>query len=144
METKRTLLIEITVTPMHSIYPNEVLHFRQRAKGMGMYSLFQAIFAIVLTYGASAAIAIIGWKVWVSIPLPSATILTRVRQIYFVFIAIDLAALCFTYFLFPEFKGLSLEEIDLIFETPDTTAVKVANRLQKSKRERREHELSPL
>jgi hypothetical protein len=45
------------------VYPNEVLHFRQRAKGMGMYSLFQAIFGIALTYGASALIAKIGWKV---------------------------------------------------------------------------------
>lgn len=49
---------------MHSVYPNEVLHFSQRAKGMGLYSLFQAAFGIGLTYGASALIAKIGWKVF--------------------------------------------------------------------------------
>ena len=105
---------------MHSIYPNEVLHYTQRAKGMGMYSLFQACFGIVLTYGASAVIKIIGWK------------------IYFIFIVIDLAALVLTYFYFPEFKSLSLEEIDLVFETPGTHPVTLSKRLQRAKRAQRE------
>ena len=60
------------VVSMHSVYPNEVLHFSQRAKGMGMYSWFQAIFGIALTYGASALIAKIGWKVCPDLLLPSA------------------------------------------------------------------------
>ena len=51
---------------------------------------------------------------------------------------IDIAAIVFTYFFFPEFRGLSLEEIDLIFETPDTTPVKISLRLQEAKKERRQ------
>jgi hypothetical protein len=88
---------------MHSIYPNEVLHYTQSAKGMGMYSLFQACFSIVMSYGVSAVMAKIGWN------------------IYFVFIFIDLAAIALTYQFFPEFRFLSLEEIDLVFETPGHT-----------------------
>ena len=104
---------------MHSIYPNEVLHYTQRAKGMGMYSLFQAIFGIIMTYGASAAMQKIQWK------------------IYFVFIVIDLAAIGFTWKFFPEFKSLSLEEIDLVFETPGTHPVALSKKLQQAKKEKR-------
>ena len=28
------------VNALHNMYPNEVLHYSQRAKGMGMYSFF--------------------------------------------------------------------------------------------------------
>jgi hypothetical protein len=107
---------------MHSIYPNEVLHYTQRAKGMGMYSLFQACFGIVMTYGVSAAMAKIGWK------------------IYFVFIFIDLAAIALTYQFFPEFRFLSLEEIDLVFETPGTHPVALSKKLQKAKKQKRAEE----
>jgi hypothetical protein len=43
---------------------------------------------------------------------------------------------------FPEFRHLSLEEIDLVFETSGTRPVKVANKLQKAKDEKRREELS--
>ena len=67
-------------------------------------------------------------------------ILTSAAQIYFVFIVIDLAALAVTWKFFPEFKGLSLEEIDLVFETPDTNPVALSKKLQKAKREKREED----
>lgn len=38
---------------------------------------------------------------------------------------------------FPEFRHLSLEEIDLIFETDDTRPVALANTLQEAKKEKR-------
>jgi hypothetical protein len=47
-----------------------------------------------------------------------------------------------TYKFFPEFKGLSLEEIDLVFETPDTNPVALSKKLQKAKKEKRREELS--
>jgi hypothetical protein len=109
---------------MHSIYPNEVLHYTQRAKGMGMYSLFQACFGIIMTYGVSAVMEIIRWK------------------IYFVFIVIDLAAIALTWKFFPEFKSLSLEEIDLVFETPGADPVKLSKKLQQAKSEKRREEVS--
>ena len=63
-------------------------------------------------------------------------------QIYVIFIAIDIAAVGFTYFFFPEFKNLSLEEIDLVFETLHSRPVKVANKLQKAKKEKRQQAVS--
>ena len=68
--------------------------------------------------------------------------LTFLAQIYFVFIVIDLLAIGITYKLFPEFKGLSLEEIDLVFETPDTDPVTLSKKLQKAKKEKREEEVA--
>jgi hypothetical protein len=65
-----------------------------------------------------------------------------VSKIYFLFIAIDFSAIFFTYRYFPEFRHLSLEEIDLVFETPATHPVKVANELQRAKREKRQQERS--
>lgn len=52
---------------LHNIYPNEVLHYSQRAKGMGMYSLFQNIFGLIMTYGMGEALAKIEWKVGFSV-----------------------------------------------------------------------------
>jgi hypothetical protein len=71
-------------------------------------------------------------------------LLTLFCQIYFVFIFIDLAAIGITYVFFPEFKGLSLEEIDLVFETPNTNPVALSKKLQKAKKDRREHEPSSV
>jgi hypothetical protein len=42
-----------------------------------------------------------------------------------------------TYLYFPEFRQLSLEEIDIIFETKGTHPVKLSKALQEAKREKR-------
>lgn len=49
------------------------------------------------------------------------------------FIAIDLVFLYLTWQFFPEFRFLSLEEIDYVFETPGVHPVKMSKRLQKAK-----------
>lgn len=54
---------------LHNIYPNEVLHYSQRAKGMGMYSFFQNIFGLIMTYGMGEALARIQWKASLTLPL---------------------------------------------------------------------------
>jgi hypothetical protein len=61
-------------------------------------------------------------------------------KIYFVFIFIDLAAIALTYKFFPEFKSLSLEEIDLVFETPGTHPVALSKKLQQAKMAKRREE----
>ncbi|EEU35516.1 uncharacterized protein NECHADRAFT_55554 [Fusarium vanettenii 77-13-4] len=101
---------------LHNIYPNEVLHYSQRAKGMGMYSFFQNCFGLVMTYGMGEALAKIEWK------------------IYFIFIGIDSVCLYLTWYYFPEFQHLSLEEIDHIFETPGVHPVKISKALHPKSR----------
>jgi hypothetical protein len=62
--TKRGFAANLSiVSVLHNIYPNEVLHFSQRAKGMGSYSFFQNCFGFAMTYGGAAAVAALGWKV---------------------------------------------------------------------------------
>ncbi|KPM44497.1 hypothetical protein AK830_g2060 [Neonectria ditissima] len=82
---------------LHNVYPNEVLHYSQRAKGMGMYSFFQNALGFAMTYGVATN--------------------EGAGQIYFVFIGINSLCLYLTWQFFPEFRFLSLEEIDHVFET---------------------------
>lgn len=51
------------------MYPNEVLHYSQRAKGMGMYSFFQNCFGFAMSYGFSIVLADLQWKVCVPTPI---------------------------------------------------------------------------
>lgn len=48
---------------LHNIYPSEVLHYTQRAKGMGLYSFFQGAFGFAMLYGSAAALEALQWKV---------------------------------------------------------------------------------
>ncbi|KAF5640385.1 MFS sugar transporter transporter [Fusarium sp. NRRL 25303] len=107
------------VAVLHNVYPNEVLHYSQRAKGMGMYSFFQNCFGFIMTYGVSYALQAWQWK------------------IYFLFIGIDLVCIYLTWQFFPEFSHLSLEEIDTVFETPGVNPVKMSKKLQIAKKEKR-------
>ncbi|KAF3074787.1 Lactose permease [Trichoderma lentiforme] len=100
---------------LHNVYPTEVLHYSQRAKGMGLYSFFQNCLGFAMTYGVGELLAKIEWKT------------------YFMFIAVDLVFLYLTWQFFPEFRFLSLEEIDYVFETPGVHPVKMSKRLQKAK-----------
>ncbi|TVY26880.1 hypothetical protein LHYA1_G004456 [Lachnellula hyalina] len=105
------------------MYPNEVLHYSQRAKGMGIYSFFQNCFGFAMSYGFSVVLADLQWKT------------------YFIFMGINAFAIYSTWQWFPEFRHLSLEEIDIIFETEGTRPVALANKLQEAKDEKRKEEL---
>lgn len=63
----------------------------------------------------------------------------RTMQIYFIFIGIDIACFGLTWIYFPEFRYLSLEEIDYVFETPGVHPVTMSKKLQKSKVETRRY-----
>lgn len=103
---------------MHNLYPVEVLSLTVRAKGMGIYNLIQGAAGTVNNYGISVGMAKIGYKIWV---------------VYIVYNTIQLAL---SYFLFPETHGLSLEEIDAVFETPGVRPVKMSLDIQKAKKEK--------
>lgn len=63
-------------------------------------------------------------------------------QLYIFFICFNIFICGVTYFTFPEYKGLSLELIDIIFETPNVNPVKLSLQMQTAKKARREEEQS--
>ncbi|KAL5423337.1 hypothetical protein PMIN06_005816 [Paraphaeosphaeria minitans] len=105
------------IATMHNLYPVEVLSLNLRSKGMGFYGLIQGACGVVEAYGISIGIEKVGYKIWV------------------VYIAYNTVQLGLSYFIFPETAGLSLEEIDSIFETPGVQPVKMSLLIQKGKEE---------
>lgn len=106
------------IATMHNLYPVEILSLPLRAKGMGLYSLIQGGASAAQTYGISVGISKVGYKIWV------------------VYIVYNTVQLVLSYFVFPETGGLSLEEIDAVFETPGVRPVKMSLDIQKAKKER--------
>lgn len=106
------------IATMHNLYPVEILSLALRAKGMGLYGLIQGAAGTVHNYGISVGIEKLGYKIWC---------------VYIVYNTVQLAL---SYFLFPETFGLSLEEIDAVFETPRVHPVKMSLDIQKAKQER--------
>lgn len=114
---------------MHNLYPVELLTLALRAKGMGLYGLVQGAAGTVQNYGISIGFQKIGYKLWC------------------VYIVYNCIQLVLSYFVFPETWGLTLEEIDAVFETPGVRPVKMSLDIQKAKKEkarleaeRQEHE----
>lgn len=108
----------LLIATMHNLYPVELLALVLRAKGMGLYGLIQGAAGTVQNYGISVGIQKIGYKIWV---------------VYIVYNAIQLVL---SYFIFPETYGLSLEEIDVVFDTPGVRPVKMSLGIQKAKEEK--------
>ncbi|KAH8554453.1 putative MFS sugar transporter protein [Umbelopsis sp. PMI_123] len=108
------------IATMHNLYPVELISLPLRARGMGLYGLIQGIAGVIQTYGISIGIEKLGYK------------------IYVVFIIYNCVQLALSYFLFPETGGLSLEEIDIIFETPGVSPMKMGEKVEKAKKERKE------
>ncbi|KAI1860122.1 hypothetical protein JX265_010046 [Neoarthrinium moseri] len=106
------------IATMHNLYPVEILSLPLRAKGMGLYAMFQGAAGVVNTYAISLGIQQLGYKIWA------------------VYIGYNLVQLVASYFIFPETSKLSLEEIDTIFETKSTDPVKLSLKISKAKQER--------
>lgn len=68
--------------------------------------------------GISVGINKMGYKIWV------------------VFIVYNSIQLVLSYFVFPETSGLSLEEIDNVFETPGVKPVRMSLDIYKAKKEK--------
>jgi hypothetical protein len=85
---------------------------------MGLYGLVQGAAGTVSSYGISVGISKIGYKIWV------------------VFTVYNTIQLGLSYLIFPETIGLSLEEIDYVFETTGVRPVKMSFDIQKAKREK--------
>ncbi|KAF9777041.1 hypothetical protein IL306_004691 [Fusarium sp. DS 682] len=88
----------VGVTPITQLYPPEVLSYSIRTNGMAMWAGTIAIFAIGTTLVFPIALEAISWR------------------LYFIIGAWDLLETIFVAVFWVETKGLSLEEIDELFE----------------------------
>ncbi|TFK51357.1 hypothetical protein OE88DRAFT_1629880 [Heliocybe sulcata] len=84
-------------TPCQALYPTEVLAYNARAKGLGMYGLFQNIVTFINTYAAPVGIDNDSWR------------------FYFLYLAVDAVGIAVIYIFFVETKGRNIEEMDAIF-----------------------------
>ncbi|KAF4997510.1 hypothetical protein FGRMN_3874 [Fusarium graminum] len=86
-------------TPLQALYPVEVLSYEIRAKGMAFSSLFTNAAMLVMQFGIPVALEKIAWKT------------------YIVFCIWCVCQSIILYFLVPETKNRTLEELDHIFSS---------------------------
>ncbi|KAK7429763.1 hypothetical protein QQZ08_003608 [Neonectria magnoliae] len=86
-------------TPLQALYPVEVLSYEIRAKGMAFSSLFTSAAMLVMQFGIPVALEDIAWKT------------------YIVFCCWCFIQSAILYFLVPETKNRTLEELDQIFSS---------------------------
>ncbi|KAH7153623.1 general substrate transporter [Dactylonectria macrodidyma] len=84
-------------TPLQALYPVEVLSYEIRAKGMAFSSLFTSAAMLVMQFGMPVALKNIAWKTYI---------------VFCIWCFIQSGIL---YFLVPETKNRTLEELDHIF-----------------------------
>lgn len=100
------------ITPLTVLYPPEVLSFDIRAVGMGIYTFTTKLCGLFVTMAVPFGLAAIGWKM------------------YIINASIDILMVVFVLIFWVETRGLTLEEVDKIFDgekhsdAPDLEAVK--------------------
>jgi sugar porter (SP) family MFS transporter len=87
-------------TPLQALYPVEVLSYEMRAKGMAFSSLFTNAAMLVMQFGIPVALKNIAWKTYI---------------VFCIWCVIQSIIL---FFLVPETKNRTLEELDFIFSSP--------------------------
>lgn len=87
-------------TPLQALYPVEVLSFEMRAKGMAFSSLAVNAGGLLNQFAIPVALERIEWKT------------------YIVYIVWCFCQSVILYFLIPETRGFTLEELDEIFKAP--------------------------
>lgn len=89
---------DLAFAPLFISYPAEILPFQLRAKGIAVTLSVDAVACFFNQYVNPVAFTAIGWRY------------------YCVFIGCLVVFLALIYFLFPETKGRSLEEVAMIFD----------------------------
>ncbi|KAJ5398996.1 hypothetical protein N7465_009485 [Penicillium sp. CMV-2018d] len=105
---------DIAYSPLFISYPAEILPFQLRAKGIAVTLSVDAVACFFNQYVNPVAFTAIGWKY------------------YCVFLGCLVVFLVHIYFLFPETKGRSLEEVAMIFDKEkesDITTLPIATSL---------------
>lgn len=100
------------ITPLTVLYPPEVLSYDIRAVGMGIYTFTTKLCGLFVTLAVPFGLAAIGWKV------------------YIINASVDILMVIFVLVFWVETRGLTLEEVDKIFDgekhsdVPDLEAIK--------------------
>ncbi|KAK9371410.1 general substrate transporter [Lipomyces kononenkoae] len=110
---------DIAYTPLSIAYPVEILPYHLRAKGLSLNLTVVYATGFFNQYVNPIALAAISWK------------------FYFVYIGCLFSFIFIVYFLFPETKGRTLEEIAIVFDGPDAVP---HGYLHDEKNEKVEHE----
>ncbi|KAH7002430.1 general substrate transporter [Ilyonectria destructans] len=96
---------DISFTPLLYAYPTEIFPYYLRSKGLGL-TLFSSYLALIFNLFVNPiAMEAITWKY------------------YIVYCCVNFAIFGFIYFIYPETKGHSLEEIAEVFEKDSTDAI---------------------
>ncbi|KAF4342168.1 lactose permease [Fusarium beomiforme] len=98
-------------TPLQALYPVEVLSYEIRAKGMAFSSLFTNAAMLVMQFGIPVALKNIAWKT------------------YIVFCIWCVCQSIILYFLVPETKNRTLEELDHIFSSENPVKTSTQKKL---------------
>lgn len=99
------------ITPLTVLYPPEVLSFDIRAVGMGIYTFTTKLCGLFVTMAVPFGLAAISWKV------------------YIINASVDILMVLFVVVFWVETRGLTLEEVDRLFDgvkhsdVPDLEAV---------------------
>jgi len=88
------------LTPLQALYPVEVLSYEMRAKGMAFQGMATNASGLLGQFAWPVSLKSIGWKT------------------YIIFIAWDAVQSVIMYFALPETKNRTLEELDVIFNSP--------------------------
>ncbi|KAF5962403.1 lactose permease [Fusarium bulbicola] len=105
------------------LYITEILPFNLRMRGQALYQLFATCFTLLSTYAIPVGLDDLAWKLY---------------TIFIPWVVIEFAVI---YFVFPETKGPSLEEIAIIFDGKDADASPVENKLDYVERAEVEHKI---
>ncbi|KAK1977522.1 general substrate transporter [Colletotrichum cereale] len=97
-------------TPMQALYPVEVLSYEIRAKGMAFSGLFTNFALLSNQLGVPVALKNIQWKTYI---------------VFCVWCFVQAGIL---YFLVPETKNRTLEELDIIFAAPNPVKASTAKK----------------
>lgn len=89
------------------LYITEILPFNMRMRGQACFQLFGTSFSLLSTYAVPVGLENMAWKFYI---------------IFIPWVVIEFTVL---YFVYPETKGPSLEEIAFIFDGPDATISRV-------------------
>jgi hypothetical protein len=86
------------ITPLTVLYPPEILSFDIRAVGMGLYTLTTKLSGLFVTMVLPFGLAAISWKV------------------YIINASVDILMVVYVIIFWVETRGLTLEEVDRIFD----------------------------